>query len=113
MKVLLPTVFGETKWIIILIGTGIPPKSLDLSAVGYPFKGAMTKINECDYIISEAQSVDDRAIVDRANCIGKVIDFSDGSPVVVCGSGLLRVQRIMHIESSELFTLTKIQVKIL
>lgn len=57
--------------------------------VGFPFKGASTLADGILYRIIDCSIEQDVDIVNRP--IGKVIFVKDGCPVVICGSGLLKL----------------------
>lgn len=60
-------------------------------AVGYPYKGARTLAGDDELIINDALVVADIVIESRCDHIGKIIFFDGGHPIVVCGSGLLKL----------------------
>lgn len=60
-------------------------------SVSFPYKGAKTYLNGIAIRVLEAKPVVDVKIEDRARQFGKVIFMSDGQPVVVCGTGLLKI----------------------
>jgi len=65
-----------------------------IDALGFPFKGARCFLDgQEEVIIKEAEIVDDLNLELRH--VGKVLEVDDaGMPTVICGSGLLKVQRI-------------------
>lgn len=63
-----------------------------IDAVGYPYKGAMTVVNGRRARILDSELVVDVNIEQR--CPGKVIFVVDSKPVVVCGSGLLKINEL-------------------
>jgi len=73
-----------------------------IDAVGSPYSGAHTYLNNKEVIILEAVSVDDVAVEDREAHIGKVIFLTKGLPTVVCGKGLLKVTSIVDKSGNEL-----------
>ena len=60
-----------------------------IDAVGYPYKGAKTVIDGEEIIIKEAETVEDVKIENRNP--GKVLFMSIDKPIVVCGTGLLKI----------------------
>jgi methionyl-tRNA formyltransferase len=60
-----------------------------IDAVGYPYRGAYSSLNGTPARILDASVEPDVKIEQRAP--GKVVFVRDGLPVVVCGTGLLRV----------------------
>jgi methionyl-tRNA formyltransferase len=70
-----------------------------VDAVGYPYKGAVTILNDKKVRLLDCEETQDVAIVNRTP--GKVIFVRDGEPVVVCGSGLLRIRRLVEDASGD------------
>jgi methionyl-tRNA formyltransferase len=60
-----------------------------VDSVGYPYRGAVTGVNAGVARVLEAEVEPDVKIEERMP--GKVIFVRDGCPVVVCGSGLLKI----------------------
>lgn len=61
-----------------------------INATGHPYKGAASMLSDSRKVrILEAEILNDVIIENR--CPGKVIFNYDGYPVVVCGSGLLKL----------------------
>jgi len=76
-----------------------------IDAVGYPYQGARTLLNGEIAIVHDAVEEPDVRIEDRA--VGKVIFQRDGMPVVVCGTGLLRIIRMTSEDGTPLLPLKK------
>ena len=73
-----------------------------IDAVGYPYKGASTHLKDegiSKIRIFDAEVVSDLSIIDRENHIGKVfrLDGKAKFPVVICGSGLLRITQGLNV----------------
>jgi len=64
-----------------------------IDSVGYPYKGALTRINSTNIRILDSVLIDDVNIVNRV--FGKVFLIEDGFPVVVCGKGLLKITEVV------------------
>lgn len=63
-----------------------------IDALGYPYLGARTMTSKGEIIkILDAEVVDD--VVCELRHVGKVIFISNGRPTVICGKGLLRINR--------------------
>lgn len=60
-----------------------------VDALGYPFEGARTRVDGEEVIVDEVCQVDDRYFERRD--IGKIWMLGAEGPVVVCGSGCLRI----------------------
>lgn len=76
-----------------------------IDAVGYPYQGARALLNGETVIVHDAVEEPDVRIEDRA--VGKVIFERAGMPVVVCGSGLLKITRMTSIDGTALLPLKK------
>ena len=70
-----------------------------IDAVGYPYRGAYTMMNGDMIRITSAEVIPDVIIENR--CPGKVLFNTDGYPVVICGSGLLKLLEA-HIERAHI-----------
>ena len=81
-----------------------------IDAVGYPYKGAATILN-CNLVrILEAEIVRDVVIENRIP--GKVIFVKDSQPIVVCGQGLLQIQKLIDDkENQSLIPLPKFRTR--
>lgn len=62
-----------------------------VDAVGYPFKGASTYLNDIKIRITDVTPYPDVEIESRVNHIGKVIFMDSGLPIVICGKGLIKI----------------------
>ena len=65
-----------------------------VDAVGYPYNGAKTTMNESEYTIVKAITIPDVTIENRD--VGKVLFKEEGKLVVVCGQGLLRLDQVLN-----------------
>ncbi len=79
-----------------------------IDAVGYPYAGARSMVDNRLIIINHVEIIDDVQIVNRTP--GKLIFFKDKKPVVVCGKGLLKICE-MRDEQNNLFNLSKFRVR--
>lgn len=59
-------------------------------ALGYPYKGAKTMVDQKVIRIKECELVDDKKYEIRTP--GKICSLSEGCPVVICGEGLLKIK---------------------
>ncbi|WP_022960580.1 methionyl-tRNA formyltransferase [Spongiibacter tropicus] len=62
-----------------------------IDAVGYPYKGASAIVSGNEVRVCAGEEFADVAIENRNAHIGKVIFMNEKFPVVVCGSGLLKI----------------------
>lgn len=64
-----------------------------VDAVGYPYLGAKSKLNNGSIVtILEVELVHDVIIMNRG--IGKIIFINENKPVVVCGEGLIKIKQL-------------------
>ena len=68
-----------------------------IDAVGFPYKGAMSHVDQKQIIINDAVEMPDLLIHNRD--VGKVINITNGHPIVVCGTGLLKIISAKYIET--------------
>lgn len=73
-----------------------------IDAVGSPYSGARTYLNNEEVVILQGTSVDDVVVEDREAHIGKVIFIVEGLPTVVCGKGILQINSIVDKNGNEL-----------
>jgi methionyl-tRNA formyltransferase len=70
-----------------------------IDALGFPYKGASTKLDGETFRVLDCEVVPDVIIENRT--AGKVIFTQNGLPVVVCGSGLLKISHLQKEHRSE------------
>jgi len=71
-----------------------------IDAVGFPYLGARSKLSDGSEI-----SIKDAEVISDVDCelrhIGKVIFVEKGCPIVICGSGLLKITDASFVETNE------------
>lgn len=70
-----------------------------IESTGFPYKGASSMMEKAKIRIFDAEIVPDVNIENRTP--GKIIFMENGTPTVVCGSGLLKIVDAVFDESSE------------
>jgi methionyl-tRNA formyltransferase len=65
-----------------------------IDAVGFPYLGAKTKLNDSFFRILDAEIITDVKIENRV--AGKVIFKDEKGLTVVCGKGLIRIKELYH-----------------
>jgi methionyl-tRNA formyltransferase len=84
-----------------------------IDAVGFPYLGARSKLSNGDeIIIKDAEVIPD--IDTELRHIGKVIFVEQGCPIVICGSGLLKITDASFVEtnlSSQFLPLKKFRTR--
>lgn len=81
-----------------------------IDAVGYPYKGAATTMNNQLVRILQAEVVEDVVIENRVP--GKVIFIENSYPIVVCGQGLLKIIKIIDDQNqTSLIPLPKFRIR--
>ncbi|WP_290844446.1 formyltransferase family protein [Flavobacterium sp.] len=83
--------------------------SRTIDAVGYPYNGAVTYIGGEKITIHESEIVQDITIVNRAP--GKILMIEDSHPIVVCGSGLLKILHATD-ENGQKYMFNKLRVRL-
>lgn len=81
-----------------------------IDAVGTPYGGARTTVENREIVVHDAVTAGDLTIENR--CPGKIIFFQDGFPVIVCGEGLLKITEADYVDSGEsIFPLKKFRLR--
>lgn len=70
-----------------------------IDSVGYPYKGALTSIEGKIIRVLDAEEYPDCRIENRN--YGKIIFLKEGSPVVVCGNGLLKITKAVYEDTKQ------------
>lgn len=65
-----------------------------VDAKGFPYQGAESLENGHILKILECEEYDDVEVIDREQHIGKVINIVDGKWLVICGEGLLKLNKV-------------------
>lgn len=65
-----------------------------VDAVGCPYEGARTRAEEVEYLIQDVTVVEDVLIENRT--VGKVLFKENDKPIIVCGSGLIRIDNMIN-----------------
>ncbi|WP_394153242.1 methionyl-tRNA formyltransferase [Vibrio maritimus] len=65
-----------------------------VDALGAPYMGAQTKCGDTELIIDEAEVWPDVDVEDREQHVGKIIFKDSNEPIVVCGTGLVKINQI-------------------
>ena len=61
--------------------------------LGYPYDGACAVYESQEIRIKESEIVPDIEITNRSENVGKIWKIDSGCPVVICGSGLLKINK--------------------
>jgi len=81
-----------------------------VDAIGFPYAGSKFVWEENEYTLLEATAMDDLLIENR--CPGKLIFKSGGQPVIVCGTGLLRLDEVVDSNSSPVSFSGKFRIRL-
>jgi|SRR5690554_6648050 len=72
-----------------------------IDAVGYPFQGASSLLNGSRVRVLSAETHDDVKVEARSSHLGKLIFMENGSPIIVCGQGLLKITHMVDEDTLE------------
>jgi methionyl-tRNA formyltransferase len=72
-----------------------------IDAVGFPYNGATTFSGNKKIKINSASIIDDVKIHNRKKQIGKIIFIQSEKPIVICGSGLIRIDDAEYVDSNK------------
>jgi len=71
-----------------------------IDASGFPYSGAYSFLNFNKVRILEAKEIPDEVIINRTP--GKIFKYINGFPVVVCGQGLILLEKIVDEQNSSI-----------
>lgn len=80
-------------------------------SVGYPYDGAKTYLKDDLVRIVDSEVVADVNVVSRNKNHGKVLFFSEGKPVVICGSGLIKIIKIEKVSDGSEIEIKSIRTR--
>lgn len=72
-----------------------------IDATGFPYDGAKAIVNGKVIRILEAEEVKDVTVVDRERHLGKIIFMYENKPVIICGKGLLKINKMVDENMNE------------
>ncbi|MEZ9923951.1 hypothetical protein BCV02_01445 [Vibrio breoganii] len=73
-----------------------------VNALGSPYEGARTLANNDEVIILDAESVNDVFVENRSFNVGKIIFMDDNIPIVICGQGLIKLNKVVFINDNKI-----------
>ena len=76
-----------------------------INAVGFPYKGAQCLLNGKVIQIKKAIAVNDVFIENRD--VGKVLFVKNNKPVIVCGKGLLLIEKAIYLDGESIIPMKK------
>ncbi|MGV6861817.1 MAG: formyltransferase family protein [Putridiphycobacter sp.] len=80
-----------------------------IDSVGFPYKGAKTIMDNKIIRIFDVTVINDVTVENRT--AGKVLFNSDGLPIVVCGTGLIRINDAKYENGDDVLPLKKFRTK--
>jgi len=80
-----------------------------VNAVGYPYKGAQTKINGKLVYIEHVQEIKFKSML---NHYGKVAYLDSGSPVIICGKNAIKILSAKDDFGNQLIPFKKLRVRL-
>lgn len=81
-----------------------------INCLSFPYKGASTICGDRLIRIFDAEVDSDVDIANR--CPGKVLFFSKNRPVVICGTGLLRIRHATYEDGNDALPLPKLRMRL-
>lgn len=81
-----------------------------IDAVGYPYNGAKSSIDGIELTILESELYEDLKIIN--NIPGKIFFIINNEPVVVCGSGLLKLTNVVERKTNQPYFFNKTRARL-
>lgn len=81
-----------------------------INALGFPYAGAKTIMEENIITLTEVKVVPDVTIENRTS--GKILFLEDNQPTIVCGNGLLKIEKAHHSDSKKEVVFNKFRTRL-
>lgn len=81
-----------------------------IHALGFPYGGARTKIEDSIIILDEIKSIPDVKIENRTP--GKIIFLDNNKPTIVCGKGLLKIVKAHYLDNGDEVAFNKFRTRL-
>lgn len=81
-----------------------------INALGFPYGGARTKMENSIIILDEIKSIPDVKIENRTP--GKIIFLDNNQPTIVCGKGLLKIEKAHYLDNGNEVVFNKFRTRL-
>lgn len=81
-----------------------------IHALGFPYGGARTKMEDNIIILDEIKSIPDVKIENRTP--GKIIFLDNNQPTIVCGKGLLKIEKAHYLDNGNEVVFNKFRTRL-
>jgi methionyl-tRNA formyltransferase len=81
-----------------------------INAVGFPYGGARTKMEDSIIILDEVSMVPDVKIENRTP--GKIIFLENNQPTIVCGKGLIKIEKAHYLNNNNEVIFNKFRTRL-
>ena len=81
-----------------------------INALGYPYAGARTNLEDRIIILEEIKAVSDVFIENRT--VGKIIFLENNQPIIVCGNGLIKIEKARYLDIQEEVVFNKFRTRL-
>ncbi len=81
-----------------------------IHALGFPYGGARTKMEDNIIILDEIKSIPDVKIENRTP--GKIIFLDNNQPTIVCGKGLLKIEKAHYLDNGNDVVFNKFRTRL-
>lgn len=81
-----------------------------IHALGFPYGGARTKMEDNIIILDEIKSIPDVKIENRTP--GKIIFLDNNQPTIVCGKGLLKIKKAHYLDNGNEVVFNKFRTRL-
>lgn len=81
-----------------------------INALGFPYGGARTRLNNDIIVITKAKAITDVKIENRT--AGKLLFLKDNQPTIVCGQGLINIEEAHYLKNKEKVVFNKFRIRL-
>lgn len=81
-----------------------------INALGFPYGGARSKMDDKIIILDEVKALNDVKIENRTS--GKILFLDNNQPTIVCGNGLIKIEKAHYLENGEEVNFKKFRTRL-
>lgn len=81
-----------------------------INALGFPYGGARTILDERIIVLDEIKSMSDVTIENRTP--GKILFLDNNQPTIVCGRGLIKIEKAHYLDNNEIVIFNKFRTRL-
>ncbi len=81
-----------------------------INALGFPYEGARTKMEDNIIVLDEIKQLPDVKIENRIS--GKILFLENNQPTIVCGNGLIKIEKAHYLDNGNDVIFNKFRIRL-